>query len=550
MNSIESLYKYFKLQTDCPDDELRRAYHQLLLVNHPDLNPENIEEATKKTQRINEAYSKLKEHRLNPERFPFEFSSTENIGFTITFDFGKVNKKDIARRKSAFRKAWDAFHQQPSDIFLALRLIRASFEAERYQEIGELLKDPIIIDASVLLMKIVDRDAALKTLIRWADQLQLSNLAELGVQILEDVYSTGEKRDSLLEKLRSFHYGIAQGYQKDSKGKPGPHVRIRHLFRILELGFELDYIYKLLAEAYHDLGEDNDAAKYLKKAYEINPELSGAVRISRALGFLPEETSKPKKKRKKYTYSRPEQIPHPSQIREWASRENWEQIFPFCNLALYSPRIIPKARSTFRQIALSLGDCPDEKAKEFLLEFQSSVYWDVREASESSLERFGQKGKPLPTPNLLITDNKEVETQLWNQLLWEAYHPANDQGYLRAINILTAQVLTSNDPDEMLGSLHRMTRWLELLGMREMVQWIRDLIRREAPGTWYVDSHDRVNYIREVEVSEQLKTEAKPLLTKIQQAAPVRLAKILGSTKRFEKPKSEQKSLGPKTSEN
>lgn len=550
MNSLESLYKFFNLQMDCLDDELRRAYHQLLFDNHPDLNPENIDEATKKTQQINEAYSKLKEYRLNPDRSSFEFPLDVKIGFKISFDFGKVDKKDIARRKTAFRKAWDAFHKQPSDIFLALRLIHASFEAERYKEISELLINTIIIDASVLLLKIINRDSALKTLIRWADQLRSINLPELGVQILEDIYSTGEDRESLLDKLRSFHYGIAQGYQKNTKGKPDPHVRIKHLERILAIGFELDYVYKLLAEAYHDMGKDDDATEYLRNAYEINPELSGAVRISRALGFQPEKENKPKKKRKKYTFSRPDQIPHPSQIREWANCDNWEQIFAYSNLALYSPRIIPKARSTIRQIAISLGDCPDEKAKEYLIEFQSSIYWDVREASNESLERFGQKDKSLLTPDLPTTDSLEVEAKLWSQLLWEEYHPANDVGYLRALNILSARVETSNDPDELLGALQRLTRWFELIGLGEMAQWIRDLIRREAPGTRYVDSHDRVNFIREVQVSEHLERQVTPLLSKIQQTAPVRLADVLGSAVRLKKPKTHRKTLGSKTSVN
>jgi len=548
MNSPESLYKLFNLQADCLDEELRHAYHQLVLANHPDSNPENVDQATKKTQQINEAYSLLKEYRLNPDRPLFELSSDEIDEFKIIFDFGKVNKKDIARRKSEFRIAWDAFYQQPSDVFLALRLIHASFEAERYKEISELLKKPVTIDASVLLLNIINHEAALTTLIRWADQLRSFNLPELGLQILEDVYSTGENRDSFLDTLRSFHYGIAQGYWKEIQQKPDPNVRIKHLARILEIGYELDYVYKLLAEAHHEMREDEDATVYLKKAYKINPELSGAIRISRALGFLPEKEKKPKRKRKKYTYTRPDQIPHPSKIREWASCQNWEQIFSFSNLALYSPRIIPKARSTIRQIAKSLGDCPDKRAKEFLLEFQSSVYWDVREASNESLDRFGQKGKSNRTLDLELTDSQDLEEKLWSQLLWEDYHPANDDGYLRALNILSARVMTFNDPDDLLGALLRTTRWLELLGMSEMTQWIRDFIRREAPGTWYVDKHDRVNYVKEVQVSDRLERQIKPLLSKIQQMAPIRLAMVLGSASELEQSKKYRKMLEQKSS--
>ena len=99
MASLESLYKVFNLQANCSDDELRRAYRRLLLENHPDLNPQSIDEATKKTQKINDAYSRLKEYRVNPDQFSLKASPESNIEFKISFDFGKVDKKDIARRK-------------------------------------------------------------------------------------------------------------------------------------------------------------------------------------------------------------------------------------------------------------------------------------------------------------------------------------------------------------------------------------------------------------------------------------------------------------------
>lgn len=547
MTSIESLYKRFGLQSDCTDDELRQAYRQLLFANHPDLHPEDTENATEKTQQINIAYSKIREYRLKPDQLSLDIPSEMNIKFEILFEFGKVDKKDIARRKDAFRIAWESFHQRTSDIFLALRLTHAAFEAERYKEIADLLQNSIVIDTSTLLLKIVDHDAAVITLIRWADQLRQFNLADLGVQILEDAYSAGENQDSIRDELRSFHYGIAQGYWKSPEQKPQPEVRIAHLVRILDIGFHLDYVYKLLAEAHHEIGDDLSAVAYLRKAYEINPELSGAVKISRALGFLPKPDNqpKPRKERAKYTFTHSEQIPHPSQIRQWAGSGDWDQIFAFADLEKYSPRIIPSARSTIRQIAQSLGDCSDEKAREFLLAFQTSVYWDVREACKSSLERFGQKSTLLVAPDLHESGNEEIESQLWSQLVFESYHPANDEGYLRALNILSLQVMTSNDPDILLGSLRRMTRWLELLGLGEITQWIRELVRREAPGTRYVDNHDRTNYLHTVQISDYLKEQVTPILSAVQKTAPIRLSQVLGTSAALKESKSLRKALKP-----
>ena len=82
MTSPESLYQLFNLQSDCSDGELRQAYHQLMLANHPDLNPENIDDATKKAQQINDAYSQLKDYRQNLDGFLFGVSGI-NIEFHI-----------------------------------------------------------------------------------------------------------------------------------------------------------------------------------------------------------------------------------------------------------------------------------------------------------------------------------------------------------------------------------------------------------------------------------------------------------------------------------
>lgn len=262
------------------------------------------------------------------------------------------------------------------------------------------------------------------------------------------------------------------------------------------------------------------------------PNWGGAVKISRALGFLPKQVNKPKTPRQhtKYIFTNKEQIPHPSQIREWAVNGDWEKIISLSDLTKYSPRIIPSARSTIAQIANSLGYCPIEKAREILLTLQKSIYWDVREASESSLKRFGAGSLHPAMHEGRIDGNKETEEQLWKAMVFESYHPNNDEKYLMALNILSNQVLTSNDPDVVLRALHRMTRWLEILGLNEITQWIRELIRQEAPGTRYVDSHDRINYIRNAKISDYLKDQLAPILEAVQKESQIKLNQLLSSS--------------------
>ena len=245
--------------------------------------------------------------------------------FTIQTSFGGVvDTKDIARRKTAFRNEWEKFRQNPSDPISALRLLHAAFGAEQQDSLTDLLLNPILIDSASLLLSLLQKEDACETLIKWAEVLQHSHKAREAIQILEDALDTGEAVPSLANELRSLHYAWAQYSDPTTESKATPEVRIEHLRRILELGFTDDYIYKFLAEAYHDCGDDNQARAYLRQAYELNPELIGAVRISRALGFAKPSDTSPRKAKPptKHRYSRPEQIPSYAQVREWAVRDN------------------------------------------------------------------------------------------------------------------------------------------------------------------------------------------------------------------------------------
>lgn len=192
-------------------------------------------------------------------------------------------------------------------------------------------------------------------------------------------------------------------------------------------GFEYGYIYKLLAEAYHELGDDAQARAHLEQAYKIDSQLLGAVRISRALGFLPAKKPAPSKAktRAEYKYSQPEHIPPPSQIRKWAASGKWNDILAFADLADYSPRILSKSRSTIRQIASSLGGYTDIEAQEALTSLLDSGYWDAREASVLSLSKIGDQ-HALHLLQTLTPRNSREETCLRNAISYLQARMANE----------------------------------------------------------------------------------------------------------------------------
>jgi hypothetical protein len=636
---MASLYDLFGLPSTCTDDQLRREYHRAVRDCHPDLNPGQTEWATSRTQQLTTAYATLKEHRrlraATQERPSEEISemAVGSMSVAICFSFDTIDLDDIARRKTSFRRAWEAFRQEPSSVLRALRLIHSAHQAERQKTVQDLLKNPVLVDSAPLILDQAPSAAASDTLIRWADFLYEHDMAEAGIQILEDSLSTGKVDQRIPERLRSMHYGCAQGYAQGSGGKPDPDDRIRHLRRILELGFEYGYVYKLLAEAHHELGNDSTAREHLAEAYRVDPQLSGAVRISRALGFLPPKPRSTKKRRAKHRYTRPDQIPTPGQIRSWAERGNWEEILEYADLKDYSPRLVPKSRSTIRQIAASLGGCRDSQAMTVLESYLESVYWDVRTASLRSLARIGNRqtlqaletfcarnsreqvvleeatsyltarlqskpgsGVPVLTDELMeqtlealrseshgtarflledvvsATEQNHPSYQqailllsqacagmgdsseairlmkqvlpaldgkarrkalrdlagwLWNHLAFEPYDPANDPDYLRALEIHRHLALTSTRPRAVLRNLRRLTRWMEILGEGETARWIRALIRTSAPGTRYVDRHDREQYVKQVTLSGELVSALVPICRQIKDEMPKRIARVL-----------------------
>lgn len=418
--------------------------------------------------------------------------------------------------------------------------------------------------------------------------------------------------------------------------------------RILELGFKYDYIYKLIAEAYHDLGDDEQARAYLRQAYELNPELSGAVRISRILGFSRSLTPSPRKQKSssKYKYSRPDQIPSSAQVHELVREGNWDAVIEFANPYDYSPRILSKTRQILNQIADSLGDCKSSKAIEVLicLALKFNYYWDVSEAAMISLSKIGDKhtldllenfragnlpgyahygrffeesisylrarvnnqlsaAKKASTRQLLAqaetafaeknygqarillgnllanteqsdsiyldatvllarscagmndvrssvelvkpllsklpeklrgTILQEVAFWLSIDLMLQQYAPFNDEDYRLALDIHLELALITKTPDDVLRNLKSMTRWLEFLGVDDVVQWIRQLIRAEVPGTSYVDKNNREQYIQSVDLSPYMRSFISSLDKQVKAKVTAKLKHLLKSAHTLE----------------
>jgi hypothetical protein len=83
------------------------------------------------------------------------------------------------------------------------------------------------------------------------------------------------------------------------------------------------------------------------------------------------------------------------------------------------------------------------------------------------------------------------------EVIWSALKSPEligEDNYLWALRILFESAVARQDANLMLHDLHILARVMEPIGRKEMGTWLRHTLRAEAPGYWFGDRHDRLNY--------------------------------------------------------
>ena len=680
-HEIRKLYDLLEIAPDCSDKELRDCYRALLRRHHPDVN-QNSTDSTYLTQHLIAAYERVTEYRetyaetgqvpLRDEHHRTPFSGI-SLSFSITLGNPfTVSLSRILELKKELRDAWGEFETRQYDVKAALRFIRGALRGGRPELVEELLQNRTLIASAPFLAEIYNPDDAGRIALVWAQRLRDLDEPELAIPLLQDISGIGRISSLLVGELkrltRSLHYNIAH---RSRSGKPDtcPSKRIDHLLAIIGLGYEVGYIYKQIAEAFHELGDDEQARLNLQRALAVDPELTGAKTIMRALGFLSDD--KPRRSasaaRKIYLYNRREQIPSIATIIAWFEKEKWAQIIAYADLEKYAPRIIPSAREMLVTVASALGECHDTNVPPLLLSMLSSVYWDLRraallalakvagDAELDRLKKFTQESSPndpfaaetvsyaearlkgwaerIVMGGLL----KEAEAQLrtefskqnggigrmrsrleqvlenpaegtdglavlsmltryclrmqdWARILkllaasqvparvgiqaleldimvgaaltlagmhnaalarmhsidlqlpvelreraeavvWDALTSPRFKGASHlswAVHLVLESAIAATLPNDCLSRLHRLARVMEPIGEKDFALWLRHTLRAEAPGHYYGDSHDRLNYFQPAIADVDLRSEIQQLCEQYKTRIVGRIKEVLG----------------------
>lgn len=683
---VATLYTLFEVVPGCSDEELRTSFRRLMLRWHPDQNPGSIEAATSRTRQLLAGYERLTEWRRMHPTTPGEpvdeggREAAEVVVETATgaafsfFGTGRgtvgVSLGRIAELKQELRDAWAEFSTRQYDVKAALRLVRAALQGGRPDVVDDLLRNSKLVDAAPILADMYPVDEAAQIVLIWAQRLRDSHKCDLAIELLQDITAVAGLNSltvaELKDTLRSIHYGIAQGHGVGQQ-KPGPATRIVHLRAIVKLGFEFGYIYKLLAEALFDIGDQDGARSNLQNALAVDPQLTGAITIMRALGLL---SAAPRRKdrqseRLKHVYTRLEQIPSVATIVGWFQAGEWERILAHSDPAQYSTRILPSTRYSLGAIASVLGECNDPRALSSLLTLLRSEYWDVRRSAMLALAKTGGeleltclrkllegrgrndrfvvvpiayaearltggagtakgKGAVNPAESQLCTSAYEPTGELgwmrwrleqtmsnsaqgtaslallasyclrmcdWtrvlkllgvsslparigdqqsaelrvaeaaafvlggvqsaalgclypvyeqmsrqaqqgsDEVLWDALNSREFIGprhYTWALRIILRSAVSAESPGDLLSRLHRLARVMEPIGDRDMGVWLRHILRAEAPGHYYGDPHDRLNYFGPPPDDVELLTEVRQACEEYKPQIRERLRAVLG----------------------
>ena len=399
-----------------------------------------------------------------------------------------VNLAQIAKLKQEFTDASNAFKNSPHDVLAGLRLIAAGFNAGQEVAIAPLAVNPTLIKAAPAMVNVCS-DRAEAILLAWASTLWGDGLTDAAIQMLTDCAGLPQFRGngygSLRDQLRTFHYYFAaKGYMEV---RPTAIIRIEHLKAILNLGFELGYVYKLLAECYHEIGDNDVAKEHLQKALAIDPHLSGAKKISKALGLHVAE---------------PPKLAEMKENLDFSSKRGEE-------IASHAQRLL---RDKYE--ALRSGAVLDQNT----IELAEALLQTADRTSALECIRIRYAG-------MTATAQSHARDILWEVL--SAFEFFGEKNYAWALNLLLASLVAETNPNQLLPKLHYMARIMEPIGQTDMGIWIRHTLRAEAPGHWFGDSHDRLNYFRYPQISDTFQQELDAIFAKYKPLINVALTNAL-----------------------
>ncbi len=265
--SIPNHYLTLKIKSDASDEDVKQAFRRLAKRFHPDKNPGSEKAAEKKFKKIITAYKVLRnresrdmyDRKLKTSRANVQNSRRDNL-----------RKK--AQNDTAYLCRLILFELLNQNAPSALEMYENLIAEKPHSSLELYLNDADIRDCEFLLAEAYHKKGKLpeaarlyeKVLKREREKAYFRGFAQEVELMLRDVYLRHITRATHSEEI------------------------LTNMEKLLGMDIsrrEIAWLHKKAAEAYYRANDIDNAVRTLKRAFQINPKLAGAKKISKKLGI-------------------------------------------------------------------------------------------------------------------------------------------------------------------------------------------------------------------------------------------------------------------------
>jgi len=284
--SVPDYYDILEIERDATTAEIKSAYRRLAKQFHPDKNPGREQEVEPKFKLISVAHEIL-------------IDESKRSAYDRALQQVETNQR-VRRRGD---RTWSSVVEQRQQNAYKEHLVRRAKEQVNAQcqlILVELLSGHLHTAVEIYeQLKAKFHDFDLTHHISYADSRDCEYL------LAEAYHSLGKyvKAAALYEQLLQYEKArpYFRNFTKEIKAKlkdvyfrrlakqATPEEAIVYFHKILDLGLskrESAWAYKKLAESYFEADKPQEAQEALRKAFQINPNMTGAKKICRKLGVV------------------------------------------------------------------------------------------------------------------------------------------------------------------------------------------------------------------------------------------------------------------------
>ncbi len=260
-------YEILGIKINATDSDVKKAFRTLAKKFHPDKNPGDEQIAEQKFKEIVTAYQVLidqdkrhsYDHRLKRIRQEAELKRQSSSPNRRSNDTGILCQMILVELLRANRrKALDLYEKLLTKI--------PDFSVDKYMADGDSRDcDFLIAEAYQQVGKLSEAEIIYNKLLKKEDKKPYFH--------------------HFAQEIRDLLKGIYIQKINNAKTSSGVFSSLQKLLKINLSNYETAWVYKKSAEAYYRLYDYENAIASLSLAFEINPKLPGAKKISRKLGF-------------------------------------------------------------------------------------------------------------------------------------------------------------------------------------------------------------------------------------------------------------------------